>query len=103
MKSQCCFILQELLRDGKMSFKNLSNVDKDMLKQEFENIRVKDPYADKLYIESKEDLKKRIGRSPDIFDTVMMRCLFEVLRREKVKSDYIKRDPWSIENIMSIK
>jgi hypothetical protein len=68
-----------------------------------ENMRVKDPDSDKLYLEKKEELKKRIQRSPDIYDAVMMRMIFEVFRREKVASETIEVDPRSLESLMSIK
>jgi hypothetical protein len=103
LKTQCAFILQEFVRDWKVSFKNLTNEEKDLLRQEMENMRVKDPDSDKLYLEKKEELKKRIQRSPDIYDAVMMRMIFEVFRREKVASETIEVDPRSLESLMSIK
>ena len=103
LKTQCCLILQELMREGKISLKNLTTEEKDLLRQEMENIRIKDPYSDKIYLEKKEELKRRILRSPDIFDAIMMRMVFEVYRREKVESKYPTVDPRSLESLMSIK
>jgi hypothetical protein len=41
-----------------------------MLKNEFTD--------QKIQLESKEDMKKRIWRSPDISDSIMMRMYYEV-------------------------
>ena len=58
---------------------------KDKLSQELSNILLKNEYSDnKIYLEGKEDMKRRIWRSPDIWDAIMMRMYFEF---KKVSND----------------
>ena len=54
---------------------------KDRLSQELSNIKLKNEFTDqKIQLESKEEMKKRIGRSPDIADSLMMRMYYEVAK-----------------------
>lgn len=78
IKTQCYYKLRELME------KRLVRIDtsweiKDRLSQELSNIKLKNELTDqKVQLESKEEMKKRIGRSPDIADSIMMRMYFEV-------------------------
>ena len=78
LKTQCYFKLKELAEKRKIKI-NADWVNKDKLQQELSNILLKNEYTDqKIQLESKEDMKRRIGRSPDIADAVMMRMWFEI-------------------------
>ena len=47
---------------------------KDRLQLELDNVIVKDiEWENKVRLESKEDMKKRLGHSPDYADAIMMR------------------------------
>ena len=47
---------------------------KDKIQIELDNIIVKDlEWENKVKLESKEDMKKRLGHSPDYADAIMMR------------------------------
>ena len=78
LKTQCYYKLRDLME------KRLIRIDasweiKDSLSQELANIKLKNELGDqKIQLESKEDMKKRIGRSPDIADSIMMRMYYEV-------------------------
>jgi predicted nucleic acid-binding OB-fold protein len=57
----------------------LEGKDKDDLIQDLENVLNKNLDKDwKILLESKEDMKKRIWRSPDIADSIMMRMVYEL-------------------------
>ena len=52
---------------------------KEKLSQELSNVMLKNEFTDqKIQLESKDDMKKRIGRSPDLADSIMMRMYYEV-------------------------
>lgn len=77
LKAQCYFYLAEMVRENKIHI-----APKEYRKQiieELEQIR-KLPLADdgKIALEKKQDLKDRLGRSPDFADMLMMRMLFEL-------------------------
>ena len=77
LKSQCYFKLAELVEHHKVYCYEFEY--KDLLIQELEQVRMKDPDKDgKLRVEGKEKIKENIGRSPDFSDAMMMRMIFEV-------------------------
>lgn len=52
---------------------------KERIQTELDNILVKDVESEnKVRLESKEDLKKRLGHSPDYADAIMMRMYWEL-------------------------
>ena len=54
---------------------------KDKLQNELDNILVKDlEWENKIRLESKEDMKKRLGHSPDYADAIMMRMYWTLWR-----------------------
>lgn len=78
LKTQCFFKLRELAEKRKIRIYADGDI-KDKLSQELENIMLKDPENDgKVILESKEELKRRIGRSPDSADAVMMRMVYTI-------------------------
>jgi hypothetical protein len=57
-----------------------------MLSEELDNILIKngDNDTSKTLLETKDEMKRRIGRSPDYSDALMMRFIF-VVREEESK------------------
>lgn len=78
LKTQCYFKLKELMEKRWLRI-NAEWKHKDSLMQELSNILLKNELSDtKIMLESKDDMKRRIGRSPDIADMVMMRMYYEI-------------------------
>jgi len=79
LKSQCYVKLSELFKEGKISINLMDNAVIDELTQELLAIKLKDVDKDnKITIESKEEMKRSLGKSPDLSDCMMMRMLAEV-------------------------
>ena len=88
LKSQCYNKLSDLFKEGKISINVLDPVVQDELTQELLSIRLKDMDKDnKISVQSKDDMKKILGRSPDISDALMMRCYWEI-RNQKSTGRY---------------
>jgi hypothetical protein len=78
LKAQCAYKLAEMVNNHKLVVRNISPQDKELLIQELEQIKTKDADKEgKLKILGKDEVKERIGRSPDIADTLLMRMYFE--------------------------
>lgn len=77
LKSQCAFLLQEKVQKGEIAIKweHLDcERDWEILTQEMMNVYIDEKSIDgKTRIEPKEKIKERIGRSPDLLDTLIMR------------------------------
>lgn len=86
LKAQCYFKLHELAEKRLIRI-NASWELKDDISLELENVLVKKPDSDwKIYLESKEDMKKRLwDKSPDIADSIMMRMVFELNQNWPIK------------------
>lgn len=73
LKTQCYFRLKYLMEKRQIRI-NTSWELKDKIQVELDNILVKDfEWENKVRLESKEDMKKRLGHSPDYADAIMMR------------------------------
>lgn len=78
LKTQCYFKLKELMERRKIRVRIDWQIKSDM-SRELENIYIKKSWKDsKTSIESKDDLRKRIGRSSDFADALMMRMYWIV-------------------------
>lgn len=79
LKTQCYVKLSDLFKSGKISI-NINNPELiDKLTQELLTIKYKKLDTDtRIQITSKDEMKKLLGRSPDISDALMMRCFFEI-------------------------
>lgn len=78
LKTQCYYKLRDLAEKRAIKI-DLEWKDKDDLVQDLENVLNKNLDKDwKILLESKEDMKKRIWRSPDIADSIMMRMVYEL-------------------------
>jgi hypothetical protein len=79
LKSQCYVKLSELFKEGKISINILSPSDIDDITQELLAIKLKDVDRDnKVQVTSKEEMKKILGKSPDLSDALMMRMYYEI-------------------------
>jgi phage terminase large subunit len=77
LKTECAFKLKEMIEDNKIFI-----ADQTYRKQIMSDLEAicREPMDDemKIKLEKKSDHKKRTGRSPDFFDSLLMRMLFEV-------------------------
>ena len=77
LKSQCAFLLQEKVQKWEIAIKwEHLDADKDweILTQEMMNCYIDEKSIDgKTRIETKDKMKARLGRSPDLLDTMIMR------------------------------
>lgn len=81
LKSQCYFKLAELINSGLM-YVNIEPNLQEVLSEELGWVKAVDIDKDnKKRIISKEDVKKGLGRSPDISDCLMIRCWYEIRRK----------------------
>jgi phage terminase large subunit len=96
LKAQCYFKFKELAEKRKIRIFADWAI-KDELSQELSNIQLKNEFTDqKIQLESKEDMKKRLWRSPDIADSLMMRMYYEVCWIwDDVKSEIVNIDIWN--------
>lgn len=79
LKSQCSFETAKLIQNRQMG-EICENQDvKDLVSEEMEQIKQKDIDKDgKIDIVQKDIIKEHIGRSPDDWDSIMMRYYFEL-------------------------
>lgn len=77
LKTECAFMLKEYLEKGLIFIEDLTF--KRQIMSDLEQI-CREPTDDegKIKLESKKELKKRTGRSPDWFDALLMRFIFEL-------------------------
>jgi len=74
LKSQCYFKLAEYVRTGKIGCYAVPANVKEAIIEELEQIKRKDADKDgKLRIIGKDEIKEKLGRSPDFADAMMMR------------------------------
>jgi len=79
LKSQCYVKLSELFKEGLISINLLDTSLIDDLTQELLAVKLKDIDKDnKVQVGSKDDMKKVLGKSPDLSDALMMRMYYEI-------------------------
>jgi hypothetical protein len=79
LKSQCYVKLADMFREGKLSLNILDPTTIDDLTQELLAVKLKDIDKDnKVQVQSKEEMKKILGKSPDLSDALMMRMYYEI-------------------------
>lgn len=97
LKSQCAFLLQEKVQNGEIVIdREHADKDKDreLLQQEMLNTFIDEKSIDqKTRIETKDKMKERIGRSPDLLDTLIMRMYPYLLGESDYANEYL--DPIS--------
>lgn len=73
LKSQCYVKLADMFREGNISLNLMDPNVIDDLTQELLSVRLKDTDRDnKVQVHSKEEMKKILGKSPDLSDSLMM-------------------------------
>lgn len=81
LRSQCYFMLADKVNKREMRIVSDDDAVTQIIIEELEQIKRKDADKDgKLKIVSKDDIKEKLGRSPDYADTLMMRMYFEVAK-----------------------
>jgi hypothetical protein len=79
LKSQCYVKLSDMFKEGKISLNITDPTVTDELTQELLSVKLKDVDKDnKIAVQSKEEMKKVLGKSPDISDALMMRMMTEI-------------------------
>ena len=79
LKSQCYVKLSELFKEGKISINIMNPSVIDDLTQELLAVKLKDIDKDnKVQVQSKDEMKKILGKSPDLSDALMMRIYYEI-------------------------
>lgn len=79
LRSQCFYLLSSLVNTHQIAIDCDSEEVKQIIIEELEQIKAKDPDKDgKRKIISKDEIKEHLGRSPDYADTLMMRMWFEL-------------------------
>lgn len=89
LKSQCYFKLADLTKTGDVGVRTSKVEYQELLIEDLEQIKQKDMDKDgKLRVNSKDEIKENIGRSPDFSDALMIRMVFELEpRRVKMLED----------------
>ena len=88
LKSQCYVKLSEMFIEGKISINLLDPTVIDDLTQELLAIKLKDIDKDKkVAVQSKDEMKRILGRSSDLADNLMMRMLPEI-KSQKTTGKY---------------
>jgi len=79
LKSQCYVKLSELFKEGKISLNILDPSMIDELTQELLSVKLKNMDKDnKVGVQSKDEMKKILGKSPDLSDSLMMGIYFQI-------------------------
>ena len=98
MKTECFFKLSEMFKEHKIKIVSQDQEITTKLMQELEVLKIKDKVDGKLYMTSKDEVKRMIGRSPDFADAVMMRMLPLVKSRSTFDTPRVpKRVPFGKE------
>ena len=89
LKTQCSYKLSEMINGGDLKIYTDDIIIKKNLLQELDASLTADKVDvnTKLAVVSKDHVKKVIGRSPDLFDCLMMLCYFK-LRGNKYSGNY---------------
>lgn len=79
LKSQCYTKLADLFKEGKISLNLMDPTIVDELTQELLAVKLKDVDKDnKIAVISKDEMKKILGKSPDLADSICMRMYWEI-------------------------
>jgi len=88
LKSQCYVKLSELFKEGKISLNILDSSLVDELTQELLAVKLKDVDKDnKVAVQSKDEMKRILGKSPDLSDAIMMGMYFHI-KNQKATGRY---------------
>lgn len=82
LKSQCSVSIAQKIQARQVGETNTQGITRDIIGEEMEQIKLKDIDKDgRVGIVSKDVIKANIGRSPDHWDSIMMRYYFELKPR----------------------
>lgn len=82
LKSQCSVVMANKIQLRLVGETNTQSATRDIIGEEMEQIKLKDIDKDgRIGIVSKDTIKANIGRSPDHWDSIMMRVYFELKPR----------------------
>jgi len=95
MKTECYFKLAELFKERALWITSKDQELTTKLMQELEVLKIKDKVEGKLYMTSKDEVKKLIGRSPDVADAIMMRMMPLVKPKSNFGVPTVKRVPFT--------
>jgi hypothetical protein len=86
LKSQCYVKLSQMFKDGLISINLTEPSLVDDLTQELLAVKLKDIDKDnKVGVMSKDEMKKILGKSPDLSDSLMMRMMLEIKNNKTTK------------------
>lgn len=94
LQSQCCYFLADKINKKEIYFEaEISEKHKEEIIEELEQLKsFKSETDGKLRILPKDEIKQRIGRSPDFRDALMMRSYFDIKPKSNApKSTLIRR------------
>ena len=79
LRTQCAFRLAKVVSEHKIFLNILNQMERDTITEEFEaHKKTGETATGKLTITPKEEIKAAIRRSPDYFDMILMRMVFEI-------------------------
>lgn len=88
LKSQCYIRLAEMMKEGQISFNIMQPDIMDELTQELLSVKLINLDKDKkIGVQSKDDMKKTLGRSPDISDMIAYR-MYPIVKQHKTTGRY---------------
>lgn len=91
LRTQCAFKLAELVTDRKVAVRARDAMERDAIIEELEmHKKTGTNSSGKLTITPKEEIKAAIRRSPDYFDVMVMRMVFELVGARR--SSYLIED-----------
>ena len=91
LQVQCLYKLADKVNEGGLYIDcDLSNKQKEEIKEELDQIQSKNTNERKLDCKNKADIKADIGRSPDYRDALLMRVYFDL---KKIKRTFVVSRP----------
>lgn len=85
LKSQCSILMAKKIQSKEVGEKCNDEIAKEQTSEEMEQVKIKDIDKDgKLGVISKDKVKEMIGRSPDEWDSIMMRYYFELIPKQSI-------------------
>lgn len=94
IKTEAYFKLSEMFKEHRIQIVSKDPELTTKLMQELEVLKIKDKVEGKLYMTSKDEVKKMIGRSPDFADAISMRMLPEIKPKSQFGLPTIKIKPF---------
>jgi len=83
LKDQCYFKLADLINENKIDLSIMSSEDFEMLKEELDVLTHINIWKDEpKRVIPKDQIKEKLGRSPDFADALMMRVFFDLKQTE---------------------